>query len=100
MEPVRLSFQNKELQFSPEEAREFSTLFMDPTHKGPLLAVCGSMEGDEFVRQTTDLTDAWSAKGMEVECWVMEGKHHFTTINQYLDADSELSQKVRPLAGV
>jgi arylformamidase len=100
LEPVRLSFQNKELQFSPEEARVFSTLFMDPTHKGPLLAVCGSMEGDEFVRQTTDLTDAWSAKGMEVECWVMEGKHHFTTINQYLDADSELSQKVRVLAGV
>ena len=73
---------------------------MDPTHNGPLLAVCGSMEGDEFVRQTTDLVDAWSNKGMEVECWVMEGKHHFTTINQYLNSDSELSRKVRELAGV
>lgn len=97
LEPVRLSFQNDELQLSAEEAKEFSTLFMEPAHSGPLLAVVGSLEGDEFVRQTTDLADAWSAKGMDVESWVMDGKHHFTTINQYLDPDSELSQKVREL---
>jgi len=99
LEPVRLSFQNDELQFPEDEAREFSTLFMDPLHKGPLLAVAGGMEGEEFIRQTTDLADAWSSKGMDVECLVMEGKHHFTTINQYLDPDSELSQKVRAMAG-
>lgn len=98
LEPVRLSFQNDELQFSPEEAREFSTLHMDPAHAGPLLAVVGSLEGEEFVRQTTALADAWSAKGMDMESWVMDGKHHFTTINQYLDPDSELSKKVRGMA--
>jgi len=98
LEPVRLSFQNDELQFSPEEAAEFSTLFMDPIHNGPLLAVCGDMEGDEFVRQTTELADEWSSKGMDVECLVMEQKHHFTTINQYLEPDSELSRKVRAQA--
>lgn len=98
LEPVRLSFQNDELQFPADEAREFSTLFMEPTHKGPLLAVVGSLEGEEFIRQTTDLASAWSSKGMDVDCWVMEGKHHFTTINQYLDTDSELSRKVREMA--
>ena len=100
LEPVRLSFQNAELQFPADEAREFSTLFMDPMHKGPLLAVCGDMEGEEFIRQTTALAEAWSLKGMEVDCWVMDGKHHFTTINQYLDPDSKLSRKVREMAGV
>ena len=35
---------------------------------------------------------------MKVNPWVMEGKHHFTTINQYLDAESELSQSVRSLS--
>ena len=100
LEPVRLSFQNDELQFPAEEAREFSTLFMEPAHKGPLLAVVGSMEGEEFIRQTTALAEAWSAKGMDVECWVMDGKHHFTTINQYLDPDSKLSRKVREMAGI
>ena len=100
LEPVRLSFQNDDLQFPADEAKEFSTLFIDPTHKGPLLAVVGGMEGGEFIRQTTDLADAWSSKGMDVECWEMDGKHHFTTINQYLDADSELSKKVRGMAGI
>jgi arylformamidase len=97
LDPVRLSFQNEELQFSPEEAAEFSTLFMDPKHAGPLLAVAGGIEGPEFIRQTTELADAWSAKGMDVKGWIMEGKHHFTTINQYLDAESELSRAVRGL---
>lgn len=97
LDPVRLSFQNDELQFSPEEAAEFSTLFMDPKHPGPLLAVAGGIEGPEFIRQTTELVDAWSAKGMDAKGWIMEGKHHFTTINQYLDPESELSRAVRGL---
>ena len=99
LEPVRLSFQNDELQFDEKEVAEFSTLFMDPSHPGPLLAVVGSMEGEEFVRQTSDLADAWGSKGMDIKCWIMEGKHHFTTINQYLDAESELSRAVRDLTG-
>ncbi|NKB21713.1 MAG: alpha/beta hydrolase fold domain-containing protein [Alphaproteobacteria bacterium] len=100
LDPVRLSFQNEELQFDKEEAAEFSTLFMNPTHPGPLLAVAGGIEGPEFIRQTTELADAWAAKGMEVKGWIMEGKHHFTTINQYLDGESELSRAVRGLTGV
>lgn len=99
LDPVRLSFQNDELQFSPKEAAEFSTLFMDPKHAGPLLAVAGGIEGPEFIRQTTELADAWAAKGMDVKGWIMEGKHHFTTINQYLDPESELSRAVRGLTG-
>jgi arylformamidase len=99
LEPVRFSFHNEDLQFSEEEAREFSTYLMEPAHKGPLLAVVGDMEGVEFMRHTLALAEAWSAKGMDVDCWVMEGKHHFTTINQYLDPDSELSRRVRAMAG-
>jgi len=97
LEPVRLSFQNNELKFSPEEAAEFSTKFMEPVHPGPLMAVVGGMEGEEFIRQTIELAEKWSAKGMKVEPWVMKGKHHFTTINQYLDAESDLAQSVRNL---
>ena len=99
LEPVRLSFQNDELQFDSTEAAEFSTLFMDPKHPGPLLGVAGGIEGPEFVRQTTELMEAWGTKGMDVNCWIMEGKHHFTTINQYLNPESELSRTVRGLIG-
>ena len=72
---------------------------MDPKHPGPLLGVAGSIEGPEFVRQTTELMEAWGSKGMDVNCWIMEGKHHFTTINQYLNPESELSRAVRGLIG-
>jgi hypothetical protein len=34
---------------------------------------------------------------MDAKGWIMEGKHHFTTINQYLDPESELSRAVRRL---
>ena len=98
LEPVRFSFHNEDLQFSEDEAKAFSTLLMEPAHKGPLLAVVGDMEGEEFMRHTTALAEAWSSKGMDVEYWEMNGKHHFTTINQYIDPDSELSKKVRAMA--
>ena len=70
---------------------------MAPKHPGPLLAVAGGIEGAEFIRQTTELADAWGAKGMDVKSWVMESKHHFTTINEFLEPESELSQSVRAL---
>ena len=100
LEPVRLSFQNDELQFDKNEAAAFSTLYMQPRHPGPLLGVAGGIEGPEFIRQTTELMDAWGQKGMDTKCWIMEGKHHFTTINQYLAAESDLSRKVRDLTNI
>jgi arylformamidase len=100
LEPVRLCFQNDELQLTPQEVAEFSTLAMDPKHPGPLLAVAGSEEGPEFIRQTEAVAAAWSAKGMATERWIMPGKHHFTTINELLDAESALSRRVRAQTGV
>src|SRR5690606_31254612 len=95
LEPVELCFHNRELQLTPEEVATFSTARMEPIHPGPFLAVVGDMEGEEFVRQTTGVAEAWAAKGMQVECQVMEGKHHFTTINEYIDPNSALSASVR-----
>jgi arylformamidase len=100
LEPVRLSFQNDELQFTPEEVAEFSTLTLDPKHPGPMLAVAGGDEGPEFIRQTEAVAEAWSAKGMATECWIMDGKHHFTTVNELLDGDSAMSRAIRKQAGV
>lgn len=95
LEPVRLSFQNDDLQFSADEVAAFSTVRMTPRHPGPFLIVAGGDEGPEFIRQSTDLARAWRAAGMDCRSWIMPGKHHFTTINQYLDPESELSRAVR-----
>ena len=99
LEPVRISSQNDDLRLTPEEVAEFSPVLMNPAHPGPLLLVAGGDEGPEFIRQSEDLATVWSKKGMNVSSWIMPGKHHFTTINEYLDPESELSQRVRSLAG-
>ncbi len=100
LEPVRLSFQNDDLQFSPKEAEEFSPVLMTPSRVAPLLLPVGGDEGPEFVRQSEDLASTWSAQGHDVSAWVMQGKHHFTTINEYLDSESTLSKTVRAQIGV
>lgn len=99
LEPVRLSFQNNDLRLTEEEVAEFSPVLMDPLHPGPLLLVAGGDEGPEFIRQTEDLALAWTRKGMDVEAWIMPGKHHFTTVNEYLNPESELSRRVRKMSG-
>ncbi len=100
LEPVRLSFQNDDLQFSPEEAAEFSPVLMKPGRVAPLLLPVGGDEGPEFIRQSEDLAAAWSAQGKDISAMVMPGKHHFTTINEFLDPDSTLSNTVRTQIGI
>lgn len=100
LEPVRLSFQNDDLAFTAEEAAEYSPVLMKPGHVAPLILPVGGDEGPEFIRQSEDLAAAWSAQGRDIKAWVLPGKHHFTTINQYLDAESDLSKAVRDQIGV
>ena len=100
LEPVRLSFQNDELKFTAKEAAEFSPVLMKPGHVAPLILAVGGNEGPEFIRQSEDLVDAWSALGKDISARILPGKHHFTTINQFLDPESDLSKTARGMIGV
>jgi hypothetical protein len=97
---VRLSFQNDDLQFTPEEAAEYSPILMKASHVAPLILAVGGDEGPEFIRQSEDLAAAWATQGKDISARILPGKHHFTTINQLLDAESELSKAVRAQIGV
>ncbi len=100
LEPVRLSFQNDELGFTPDVVRDFSTILLEPRVRAPLLLPVGGDEGPEFVRQSEDMAAAWRPKGMDVRAWILPGHNHFTTINHYLDPDSDLSRAVRAQMGM
>jgi len=100
LEPVRLSFQNDDLGFTPEVVREFSTVSLEPRVRVPLLLPVGGDEGPEFIRQSEDMAAAWAAKGLDARAWIMPGHNHFTTVNHYLDPDSELSRAVRTGMGI
>jgi arylformamidase len=100
LEPIRLCFMNEELHFTPEQVASYSPVLLEPRGGGTLLLPVGAMEGNEFIRQSEDLAAAWSAKGIDARAWIMPGHHHFSIINQYIDANSELSVAARRQMGL
>ena len=100
LEPVRLSYMNGELGFTPDSVAGNSPMLMAPVGGGELLLAVGGLEGPEFIRQSEELAAAWGARGMDVTCRVMDGHHHFSIINQLIDPASELSAAVRAQMGL
>lgn len=100
LEPVRLSFQNDELHFTPDQVARNSPMLMEPAGGGTLLLPVGALEGPEFIRQSEELAAIWGATGMDVQARVMDGHHHFSIINEMIDPTSELSAAVRGQMGL
>ena len=100
LEPVRLSFQNDELHFTPDQVARNSPMLMEPVGGGVLLLPVGALEGPEFIRQSEELAAIWGAKGMEVKARVMDGHHHFSIVNEMIDPASELSGAIRGQMGL
>jgi len=100
LEPVRLSFLNKDLGLTAATARMFSPVLLEPEVRAPLLLPVGGDEGPEYIRQSMDMAEAWVTKGVDAKVWVMPDCNHFDTINQFLDPASELSNAVRSQVGV
>src|SRR6202012_3509598 len=63
LEPVRLSFNNEKLGLNEKDVAALSPMRHQPRDGTPrvLLAV-GSTEGDEFIRQTTELAETWRGR--------------------------------------
>ncbi len=100
LEPVRLSFMNAELGFTPGTVARNSPMDLDPKGGGSLLLPVGGLEGPEFIRQSEEMAAAWRDKGMDARAWIMAGLHHFSTINQLIEADSELTKAVKQQMGL
>ena len=67
---------------------------------GRLRRAGGGLEGHGFVRQSEDLAAIWRGLGIDARAWVMPGHHHFSTINEYLKPESDLSRAVRTQMGL
>lgn len=100
LEPVRLCSQNDLLGYGRAEVEQLSPVTMKPTCRGPLLLPVGGTEGPEFIRQAEDMAASRRAAGAGGQSWVMPGHHHFSTINEYLKPESELSRAARAQLGL
>jgi len=82
LEPVRRtpSFQAS-LRLTPEEVRQTSpALWPAPAAAGPLYAVAGGLESEEFIRQNEAIAKAWGPRAVPV-CELAPGLDHFSIVD-------------------
>ena len=90
MEAIRLSYLNKTLKMSPEEARRNEPLSLRYPVSAPLSLVVAVDETPEYHRQSQAMADRWRSLGYPVELLVPGGLNHFDVVNQLRDPDCDL----------
>lgn len=90
LEPVRLTFRNDALKLDEASARRNSPIHHIPDQACPIVASVGSIESDEFRRQTRDFAKAWEKAGHPVHYAEMQGRHHFSISEDMANASSPL----------
>ncbi|MDC0033124.1 alpha/beta hydrolase [Alphaproteobacteria bacterium] len=78
LEPVRLSFRNGFLGLDLDAAMRNSAIHHIPDNGCPLIIGYGSLETDEFQRQSKTFAAAWLERGYTCQLVEMEGRHHFS----------------------
>jgi len=80
-------------QFPPQDTRAFGgpARFVERLHaffaalpRGPLYAVAGALESDEFLRQNRLIRDQWGPGSVPV-CETLPGRNHFTVLHDLVD---------------
>jgi arylformamidase len=99
LEPIRQTpFLAADLQLTPAAVRRLSPAFF-PRPRGPLAAVVGGLESEEFLRQNQLIRDQWGPSTVPV-CEALPGLNHFTVLHDLVDPDGRAHQHARRLLGL
>ena len=90
---------NGALGLDAESARTASPLLWPapPAHRISIAAV-GGQESQEFIRQSLDLTAAWSDAGGKAECVIVPDTNHFTIVDELARKESAMVARIAELA--
>jgi arylformamidase len=84
LEPLRQApFVQADLRLTPAAVRRLSPAFFPPP-RGPLVALVGGLESDEFLRQNQLIRDQWGRRCVPV-CEALPGLNHFTVLHDLVD---------------
>jgi len=84
LEPLRLTpFLQTDLRLTPALVRRLSPAFF-PRPPGPLHALVGAEESDEFIRQNQLIRAQWGPTTVPV-CEALPGRNHFTVLTDLVD---------------
>jgi len=93
LEPVRLTFRNEWLRLDDEAARRNSPSIGRRRFEGtPLLVAWGSLESDEFKRQSRGYAASAEARGARVEAMELPGANHFDALFGLCDERTPLAR--------
>ncbi|WP_028579716.1 alpha/beta hydrolase [Desulfogranum japonicum] len=94
LRPLRYSSQYQNVTLSHEIIYHQSPLNIVPQQGPPLLVSLGSEESAEFHRQAQTYLRAWHAKNLQANLHIQQGKHHFSTIEGFVEKADPLSRLV------
>jgi arylformamidase len=95
---VRTSI-NTALKLDEASAKAVSPLFWKAPVRGTLDAVVGGNESAEYLRQSRSIVDAWGEAGIETRFATVPDANHFTAIALLAVPSSQMTLRLRQLAG-
>ncbi|MFT3956035.1 MAG: alpha/beta hydrolase [Piscinibacter sp.] len=99
MEPIRRTpFLAGDLRLNAASAKRLSPALM-PAPAGPLVALVGGDESEEFQRQNQCIREAWGGATVPV-CEAIPGTNHFTVLHELADANALVHRLARGLLGL
>jgi arylformamidase len=100
LEPVRLSFNNDKIGLSQSDVVNLSPMRHQPVDIAPrLLLTVGSNEGDEFIRQMTELADAWRRRMPHLVAQIIPGADHFSMRDGLDNPDADICRLIGKTMG-
>jgi arylformamidase len=99
LQPLVATSINGALGLDLKTARGASPRFWPPPpQRRALTAAVGAAESSEFLRQSREIVESWSAAGLETEYLEAPGTNHFTILDELTQPRSPLSKRVSAMA--
>ncbi len=99
LEPLRHApFWQADLKLTPAGVRRLSPAFF-PRPRGPLYALVGGEESEEFIRQNQLIRDQWGPTTVPV-CEILAGRNHFEVVNDLIDPGRRVHRLALELLGL
>lgn len=99
LEPLRLVKVNQDLKISPGDIASLSPVKLGPRAGVQVATTVGSAEGEEFLRNTHELTAAWRARGANVVEVPAPGRYHFDILDDMGRAGRPVHAQVMRMIG-
>jgi acetyl esterase/lipase len=98
LEPMRLCYLNEKLRLDEDEQRRNSPILHLPQKSAPLFVTYGKAELPELQRQSVAYWEAWSRAGLPGRLVPLEGKNHFSIMEELASPQGALAKLVPELA--